>query len=177
MSPCHHFRPFHCTSLLRFVVFSPHSSLLASAVTAVVLGVLLLFFSVPRPFRSAFRASRCYLCFIVQQSQKACYMSNSSTNGMDIAKTWTGKIKAGDFVVEAWDNPPPPPLLLQAAVDRHHRQHPRHEKKTSRSSEPPTSKSRPSRPRPSRTPSRTSKVRRILLFLLNLKDYISATAT
>jgi len=44
VSPCHHFRPFRCTSLLRFVVFSPHSSLLASAVTAVVLRVLLLFF-------------------------------------------------------------------------------------------------------------------------------------
>ena len=62
VSPCHRFRPFRCTSFLLFVVFSPHSSLLASAVTAVVLRVLLLFFSVPRPFRSAFRASRCYLC-------------------------------------------------------------------------------------------------------------------
>ena len=60
--------------------------------------------------------------------------------------------------------PPIPPLLLQAAVTRHHRQHPRHKKKT-RSSEPPTSKSRPSRPRSSRTPSTTFKVRRILLSL------------
>ena len=58
-------------------------------------------FSVPRPFRSAFRASRCYFClfsvafcFIVQRSQKACYMSNSSTNGKDITKTCTGKTKA-----------------------------------------------------------------------------------
>ena len=33
-------------------------------------------------------------------------MSNSSTNGKDITKTCTGKIKAGDFVVKAWDNPP-----------------------------------------------------------------------
>ena len=49
-------------------------------------------FSVPRLFCSAFRSSRCYLCasfalfsiafcFIVQQTQKACYMFNSSTNG------------------------------------------------------------------------------------------------
>ena len=44
MSPCHRFSPFRCTSFLSFVVFSPHSSLLASAVTAVVLRVLLLFF-------------------------------------------------------------------------------------------------------------------------------------
>ena len=97
-------------------------------------------FSVPRPFCSAFRASRCYLCapfaffsaafcFIVQQSQKACYMSNSSTNGNDITKTCTGKIKAGDLVVQGLGQPLPPPLLLQAAVDRHHRQHPRHKKK------------------------------------------------
>ena len=75
-------------------------------------------FSVPRPFCSAFRSSRCYLCapfaffsidfcFIVQQTQKACYMFNSSTNGKDITKkTCTGKIKAGDLVVKAWDNPP-----------------------------------------------------------------------
>ena len=33
-------------------------------------------------------------------------MSNSSTNGKDITKTCTGKIKAGDLVVKAWDNPP-----------------------------------------------------------------------
>ena len=74
-------------------------------------------FSVPRPFRPAFRASRCCLCapfaffsvafcFIVQQSQKACYMFDSSTNGNDISETCTGKIKAGDLVVKAWDNPP-----------------------------------------------------------------------
>ena len=44
VSPCHRFRPFRCTSLLLFVVFSPHPSLLASAVTAVVLRVLMLFF-------------------------------------------------------------------------------------------------------------------------------------
>ena len=54
-------------------------------------------FSVPRPFRPAFRASRCYLCapfdffsiafcFIVQQTQNACYMFNRSTNGKDITK-------------------------------------------------------------------------------------------
>ena len=150
MSPCHRFSPFRCTSFLRFVVFSPHSSLLASAVTAVVLRVLLLFFlclalfvllsvlfavicarplpffccflacccfSVPRPFCSTFRSSRCYLCapfaffsiafcFIVQQTQNACYMFNSSTNGKDITKTCTVEIKAGDLVVKAWDNPP-----------------------------------------------------------------------
>ena len=47
--------------------------------------------------------------------------------------------------------PSAPPLLLQAAVDRHHRQYPRH-RKTTQSSEPPTIKSRPSRPRSSRTP-------------------------
>ena len=74
-------------------------------------------FSVPRPFCSAFRSSRCYLCapfaffaiafcFIVQQTQKACYMFNSSTNGKDITKTCTGKIKAGGLVVKARDNPP-----------------------------------------------------------------------
>ena len=45
-------------------------------------------------------------CFTVQQTQKACYMSNSFTNGKDITKTCTGKIKAGDLVVKAWDNPP-----------------------------------------------------------------------
>ena len=44
LSPCRRFRPCRCTSFLRFVVFSPHSSVLASAVTAVVLRVLLLFF-------------------------------------------------------------------------------------------------------------------------------------
>ena len=33
-------------------------------------------------------------------------MFNSSTNGKDITKkTCTGKIKAGDLVVKAWDNP------------------------------------------------------------------------
>ena len=69
-------------------------------------------------------------CFIVQQSQKACDMFNSSTNGKDITKTCTGNVKAGGLVVKAWDNPPAPPLLLQAAVDRHHRQHPRHKKET-----------------------------------------------
>ena len=45
-------------------------------------------------------------CFTVQQTQKACYMFDSSTNGKDITKTCTGKIKAGDLVVKAWDNPP-----------------------------------------------------------------------
>ena len=103
-------------------------------------------------------------CFIVQ-SQKACYISNSSTKGKDITKTCTGKIKACDLVVQGLGQPLPPPLLLQAAVDRHHRQHPRHTKKNTRSSEPPTTKSRSSRARPSRTPSRTFKVRRILLSL------------
>ena len=44
VSRCHRFRPFRCTSFLRFVVLSPHSSLLASADTAVLLRVLLLFF-------------------------------------------------------------------------------------------------------------------------------------
>ena len=43
LSPCHRFRPFRCT-FLRFVIFSPHSSLLAFAVTAAVLRVLLLLF-------------------------------------------------------------------------------------------------------------------------------------
>ena len=62
-------------------------------------------------------------------------MSNSSTNGKDITKTCTGKIKAGDLVVQGLGQPLPPPLLLQAAVDRHHRQHLRHKKKTQRSSE------------------------------------------
>ena len=33
-------------------------------------------------------------------------MFDSSTNGNDITKTCTGKIKAGDLVVKAWDNPP-----------------------------------------------------------------------
>ena len=33
-------------------------------------------------------------------------MSNSSTNGKDTTKTCTGKIKAGDLVVKALDNPP-----------------------------------------------------------------------
>ena len=56
-------------------------------------------------------------------------MFNSSTNGKDITKTCTGKIKAGDLVVQGLGQPLPPPLLLQAAVDRHHRQHPRHKKK------------------------------------------------
>ena len=56
-------------------------------------------------------------------------MSNSSTNGKDITKTCTGKIKAGDLVLQGLGQPLPPPLLLQAAVDRHHRQHPRHQKK------------------------------------------------
>ena len=48
----------------------------------------------------------CCNCFIVQQSQKACSMFNSSTNGKDITKTCTGKIKASDLVVKAWGNPP-----------------------------------------------------------------------
>ena len=33
-------------------------------------------------------------------------MFNSSTNGKDITKTCTGKIKAGGLMVKAWDNPP-----------------------------------------------------------------------
>ena len=33
-------------------------------------------------------------------------MSNSSTNGKDITKTCTGKIKPGDLVVRDWDHPP-----------------------------------------------------------------------
>ena len=33
-------------------------------------------------------------------------MSNSSTNGKDITKTCTGKIKPGDLVVKDWDHPP-----------------------------------------------------------------------
>ena len=32
-------------------------------------------------------------------------MFDSSTNGNDITETCTGKIKAGDLVVKAWDNP------------------------------------------------------------------------
>ena len=117
VSPCHRFRPFRCTSFLRFVVFSPHSSLLASAVTAVVLHMLVLFFLCLALFvlLSVLLAVICArllpffsvpFCFIFQQSQKACYMFNSSTNGKDITKTRTGEIKAGDLVVKAWDNPP-----------------------------------------------------------------------
>ena len=91
-------------------------------------------------------------------------MSNSSTNGKDITKTCTGKIKAGDLVVKAWDNPPLhlycSKRLWTATIDSI-----LDTKNRSRSSEPPTSKSRPSRPRPCRTPSRTCKVRRILLSL------------
>ena len=34
------------------------------------------------------------------------YMPNSSTNGRDITKQCTGKIKAGDLVVKARDEPP-----------------------------------------------------------------------
>ena len=33
-------------------------------------------------------------------------MFDTSTNGNDITKTYTGKIKADDLVVKAWDNPP-----------------------------------------------------------------------
>ena len=33
-------------------------------------------------------------------------MSNRSKNGKDITKICTGKIKAGDLVLKAWDNPP-----------------------------------------------------------------------
>ena len=49
-------------------------------------------------------------CFIVQQPQNACYVSNSSTNGKDITKTCTGKTKAGDLVVQDLGQPLPPPL-------------------------------------------------------------------
>ena len=132
-------------------------------------------FSVPRPFCSAFRASHCYLsapfaffsvafCFIVQRSQKACPMFNSSTNGKDITKTCPGKIKAGGLMVKAWDNPPLhldcSKRLWTATIDSI-----LDTKKNKRSSEPPTSKSRPSLPRSSRTPSKTFEVRRILLSL------------
>eukprot|EP00903_Cladosiphon_okamuranus_P011879 g11158.t1 len=33
-------------------------------------------------------------------------MSNAFTNGKDITKACTGKIKVGDLVVKAWDDPP-----------------------------------------------------------------------
>ena len=91
-------------------------------------------------------------------------MFHSSTNGKDITKTCTGRIEAGDLVVQAWDNPPLhlycSKRLWTATIDSI-----LDTKKNTRSSEPPTSKSRPSFPRSSRTPSKTFEVRRILLSL------------
>ena len=106
----------------------------------------------------------CFCCFLLYCStntESLLYVQQlheRQGHNQDLYRQNQGRRSGG----QGLGQPAIPPLLLQAAVTRHHRQHPRHKKRT-RSSEPPTSKSRPSRPRSSRTPSRAFKVRRILL--------------
>ena len=137
VSPCHRFRPFRCTSFLLFVVFSPHSSLLASAVTAVVLRVLMLFFlclalfvllSVllavicARPLH--FFCSFLLLCSTITES--LLYVQQLQQR-QGHYKNVHRKNQARRSRGQGLGPRPPPPLLLEAAVGRHHQEHPGHQ--------------------------------------------------
>ena len=137
-----------CSSRVAAVFPVPRPFVLLSVLLAVICAR-------PLPFSVVF-------CFIVQQSQEACYLyvqqlHERQGHNQDLHRQNQGRRSGGQGLGQ-------PPLhcycskrLWTATIDSI-----LDTKKNTRSSEPPTSKSRPSRPRPSRTPSRTFKVRRIL---------------
>ena len=143
VSPCHRFRPFRCTSFLLFVVLSPHSSLLASAVTAVVLRVLMMFFL----FLSAFLFNnhrKPAICPTAPPTARTLQKRAAEKSRPAISWSRTGTTPPSTSIARSGCGPPPSKASWTP-------------NELTRSSGRPTSKSRRSRPQPSRTPSRTSR--------------------